>query len=272
MESLWGIVNVSSLVDSILDLTAEEDTHRRLAGEAYVERVRREGQSLSPADSTHVLEKTVAPFAKKLKVSYYKPYNLPGRLYAAGPSVQSLPNRLRRAALSGTTARDIDMRCAHLSILNRFLHDHGAVADFPITQSLVCNVEEWRSFVSSVAKASLEEAKTAINSIAYGKTPVVGNDVEIPEMYVLAKETRLAATEVVGDERFRYLQNHVAFQGRRTDPLYSMLSYALGAIEDDLLCAAKRNLPSETRNIAANLFDGLIVNVPGGEWSSSLRT
>ena len=42
---------------------------------------------------------------------------------------------------------------------------------------------------------------------------------------------------------------------------YPMLSYALGPIEGDLLQTAKRNLRSEGRQIAANLFDGLIVNV-----------
>ena len=112
---------------------------------------------------------------------------------------------MRRAALSGTSAQDIDMRCAHSSILHRFVQDHGGAAEFPIAQSVVCNVNEWRSFAPRVAKAPTGEAKTAINSILYGQTPVVGGHVEIPEMGVFAKETRLAALEVVQRERFQHM-------------------------------------------------------------------
>ena len=84
---------------------------------------------------------------------------------------------------------------------------------------------------------------------------------DVPMLWALASDTRRAAGVVLASPRFAYLTS--LFSERR-NPTATRMSYALGAVEDDIVTAVQTRMAAHLPEITAEalMFDGAILSMP----------
>ena len=130
-------------------------------------------------------------------------------------------------------------------------------------RSFVRYPTEWRRYVSNALEIAEIAAKTVIRKTFYGgDTFPVSPKREIPELYLLAAEVRVAARGDLQLPSFTYIDGNPAISGRNRNPTFPRISYSIGAVEDKDLWKAKDISGKRGRRVLANIRDGLIVEIP----------
>ena len=117
----------------------------------------------------------------------------------------------------------------------------------------------FRNFVADYGGITRKQAKKTIIKILHFGLP----DSELPLLWALAAEFRMAAQVVLDKPKFAYLAGKF---GDRRSPLTSGLYYALSSVEDAITRELAESLErefTEHARVIVLMFDGLVVQMQG---------
>ena len=195
------------------------------------------------------------------------------RTYASGPIIQNISRSAREASLFGPSARDYDARASHPSIIKKMAEDCPTLGDTPAIRRYVDDAVGRRRLVSEALEIATDRAKGIVNLTFYGGDPFrAGREAELPDVYLVSQEVRMAADGIPKLPRIAYLSGHSAFAGTAGRPVFSILSYALGTIEDSALWKANEIFPNTGAQVHANMHGGLIVGTPRDQHGAAKKT
>ena len=205
-DALYEFVNLQSLPDLAADAPNEE-------GEWATKYLNRPRDSGSPIEGEMLTTEDPESFANVM-ISYCRPHGLPGRMYELGPIVQNISRSAREATLFGSSAHDCDIRAPRPSITNKMAGDCPTLGDIPATRRYVDDPVARRRFVSNALEVTTDRANGIVNLIFYGGGPFRGGrEAELPELYLISQEVRMAADGILSLPRFAYLAGRGAYAG-----------------------------------------------------------
>ena len=263
--SLDETVNIRHLEDAVCELNHYEHD-KRMAAERYVARHRSEGCRVGDAST--------------IRIIYSRKYGIPGRRHARGPCAQRLNRTLRAMCFQydiGSSSCDADEEIYDVDVDNSFIKImwnelQGAVGDavyieYHVFTALVENPVVFREFLSKYFDIPVKDAKKMLIALLHYAKP----QAELPLLWALVLEMRMAAQVILGLPKFGYLQGRFA---ERRHPVASRLHYALSSIEDNIIAGLEDVLRSEMggrARVLVFMFDGAVITVSGEGGRAALR-
>ncbi|CAK0823124.1 unnamed protein product [Prorocentrum cordatum] len=163
-----------------------------------------------------------------IEVKYYRPWGLPGRMYAFGMAAQKLTKQARAAAFQGH-AVDVDFVAAFSRLGYReACRSASNSTAYGIWRKSIMHAGAWRGSVQDYMEISDDEAKKEITKLFFLGTPTN----ELPPLCALWREVDEGKRVIMDSPRFHYL--HDQFDDRRTTGA-ARFAYAMFALGDEEL-------------------------------------